>query len=78
MRFLKASAVGVVVAMVCGVVWTLAAMLFPIGWQMWQARNQGGGVGASSVGSGSALLAALIGFVLGFAWTLRRQSGASR
>ena len=35
---------------------------------MWQQRNQGGGIGASSVGSGSILLAALIGFILGFFW----------
>jgi hypothetical protein len=44
----------------------------PIWWQMWQQRNHGGGTGASMVGSGSVLLAALIGFVLGFALKMWR------
>ena len=49
-----------------------AALQLPMWWQMWQQRNEGGGFAAASVGSGSILLAAVIGFVVGFAWMLRR------
>jgi ABC-type phosphate transport system permease subunit len=74
MTYLKATVVGIVAAIIFGAGWTWAALQLPIWWQMWQQRNQGAGVGASSVGSGSVLLAALIGFVLGFSWTMRRVS----
>ena len=74
MTYLKAIAVGIVTAVIFGAGWTWAALQLPIWWQMWQQRNQGAGVGASRVGSGSVLLAALIGFMLGFAWTMRRVS----
>jgi hypothetical protein len=72
--YLKATAVGIVTAIIFGAGWTWAALQLPIWWQMWQQRNQGAGLGASSVGSGSVLLAALIGFMLGFSWTMRRVS----
>jgi hypothetical protein len=74
MIYLKATVVGMVTAIICGAAWMWAAGWVPIWWQMWQQRNQGGGIGASSVGSGSILLAALIGFTLGFSWILRRVS----
>jgi len=74
MRYLKASAVGIVAAVIFGAAWTWAALQVPIWWQMWQQRNQGAGIGASSVGSGSVLLAALIGFMLGFSLTARRPA----
>jgi ABC-type phosphate transport system permease subunit len=74
MTYLKATTVGIVTAIIFGAGWTWAALQLPIWWQMWQQRNQGAGVGASSVGSGSVLLAALIGFMLGFCWTMRRVS----
>ena len=73
MIYLKATAVGIVTALVFGAGWIWAALQIPIWWQMWQARNQGGGIGASSVGSGSVLLAALIGFSVGFFWITRRR-----
>jgi hypothetical protein len=37
------------------------------------AVSGSGGIGATSVGSGSAMLALLIGFIIGFAWTIRRS-----
>ena len=73
MIYLKATAAGLVGGLVLAVVWTWAALQLPIWWQMWQQRNQGGGVGASIVGSGSVLLAALIGFVIYFFWIVARR-----
>jgi hypothetical protein len=72
--YLKATAVGIVTAIIFSAAWTWAALQLPIWWQMWQQRNQGGGVDTSRVDSSSILLAALIGFILGFAWILRRAS----
>jgi hypothetical protein len=74
MTYLKAIAAGIVTAIIFAAAWTWAALQLPIWWQMWQQRHQGAGIGASSVGSGSVLLAALIGFTLGFAWIRRRVS----
>ena len=73
MLYVKATAVGILAALLFAVVWFWAALQVPMWWQEWQQRNHGGGVaGVSSVGSGSVLLAALIGFVLGFFWVVRR------
>jgi hypothetical protein len=76
MTYLKAIAVGLVTAIIFAASWTWAALQLPIWWQMWQQWHQGAGIGASSVGvgSGSVLLAALIGFTLGFSWIRRRVS----
>jgi hypothetical protein len=74
MAYLKATVVGIVTAIIFSAGWTWTALQLPIWWQMWQQRNQGAGVGASSVGSGSILLAASIGFMLGFSWIMRRVS----
>ena len=73
MTYLKATAVGIVTAVIFGAAWMWAALQLPIWWQMWQQRNQGGGVGVSRVDSGSILLAALVGFILGFSWIVRRR-----
>ena len=79
MIYLKATAVGIVGAIALAAVWALSALLLPMWSQMWQQRNQvAGRVGAGGVGSwvdsGSILLAALIGFLLGFTWTIRRTT----
>ena len=75
MRYVKATAVGIITALVLAVAWVAAALWVPIYWQMLLSylRSDGGGAAGSVVGSGSALLAALIGFVAGFYWTLRRS-----
>ena len=73
MTYLKAIAVGIVTAVIFGAGWTWAALELPIWWQMWQQRNQGAGVGASIVGSGSVLVAALIGFAICFFWVVARR-----
>jgi hypothetical protein len=73
MIYLKSAVVGMVTAIIFGGAWTWAALWIPMWWQMWQQRNQGGGGTAmAGVGSGSILLAALIGFILGFVLTMRR------
>ena len=72
MIYMKATAVGIVAALMFSAGWMWATRQIPIWWQMWQERNQGGGIGASSVGSGSVLLPALIGFIVGFFWIMRR------
>jgi hypothetical protein len=74
MSYLKATAVGIIAAVIFGAVWTWAALQFPMWWQMWQQRNEGVGVGVSRVASDSILLAAVIGFILGFSLTVRRAS----
>jgi len=74
MIYLKATAAGLVGGLILAVVWTWAALQLPIWWQMWQQRNQGASVGASYVGSGGVLLAALIGFAICFFWVVARRS----
>lgn len=77
MIYVKATAVGIVGAIVFGAGWIWAAVQFPIWWEMWQVRNQNvSGIGAEAVyvNPGSILLAALIGFLLGFVWIVRRVS----
>jgi hypothetical protein len=76
MIYLRAIGLGLVAALLFGVIWGWAALQVPIWWQMWQQRNEGGGVAASYVGSGSVLLAALIGFAFGFVWVMRRARTA--
>jgi len=78
--YLKATVVGLVGAVLFAALWMSAALWIPIWWQMWQTRDEGGGIGVSyvssylsSVNSGSILLAAIIGFALGFYWLARNR-----
>ena len=48
MTYLKATAVGIVTAVIFGAAWMWAALQLPIWWQMWQQRHQGGGTAAPS------------------------------
>jgi hypothetical protein len=74
MVYIKAAAAGIVGALLAGAAWTWAAIQIPIWWQMCQQRGQGGGIGASWVGSDSILLAALVGFVIGFVRFAKRTA----
>ena len=73
MIYVKATAVGIVSGLILAIVWVLAAVSLPIlsGIFLASLKNDGG-VAASYVDSSSALLAAFIGFVAGFLWTMRR------
>jgi hypothetical protein len=73
MIYVKATAVGIVSGVILAIVWMLAAVSVPIlsGMFLASLKNEGG-VAASYVDSRSALLAAFIGFVAGFFWTVRR------
>jgi hypothetical protein len=75
MIYVKAAAVGIITALLLAVLWVMAALWLPIYWEMFRAylRNDGGAAANSMVGSGSALLAALIGFAAGFYVTVRRS-----
>jgi len=73
MIYVKATAIGIVSGLILAIVWVLAAVSLPIlsGIFLASLKNDGG-VAASYVDSSSALLAAFIGFVAGFLWTMRR------
>ena len=70
MTYVKALVVGIATALLFAIAWGWAAIQLPIWWQMW--RHPESGLASSYVGSGSILLAALIGFVIGFVWSIRR------
>jgi hypothetical protein len=75
LTYLKAVVVGMGTGMLAAVLWVSGALFLP----MYVARlicslqtNCGAGAVGASVGSGSALLVALIGFAIGFWWIIRR------
>ena len=77
MRYLTAAAVGVVTAMATAILWIVIGFVLPLAGPMFLSRGGGtesgsGGAGAV-IGSGSILVAALLGFVGGFVWMLRRR-----
>ena len=77
MRFLKSGIIGFAAALVAAVMWVLAVLIVPVFLPLLISRLTGtGGSGGSgaSVGSGSILAAALVGFLVGFVWNFRRAS----
>ena len=75
MIYVKATAVGIVSGLLLAIAWVLAALWLPIvGARLLDSfrTDDFSGTGSSYVRSGSALLAAVIGFVAGFYWTVRR------
>jgi hypothetical protein len=77
MRYLTAAAVGVVTAIATAILWIVVGLVLPLAGPMFLTRAGGtesgsGGAGAV-IGSGSILLAALLGFVGGSVWMLRRR-----
>lgn len=73
MRYLKATAVGLLAALL----FVLATVVLPVVWAIWQSTRDtaSGGIGAVSVGLGdtSILAAAIVGFLVGFVWTVRSK-----
>jgi len=77
MIYVKSILVGIVAAVVSAVLWILAAFVMPIFVPLLMSRitgSGGAGVSAASIGSGSILAAALVGFVVGSSWHFRRLS----
>ena len=78
MRYLAAVGVGVVTAFAAAIFWIVVSFVLPVLVPFLISRistNQAGAGGSGAViSSGSIFLAALIGFVGGFAWMLWRRS----
>jgi hypothetical protein len=77
MRYLTAAGFGLLTALATAIVWILVRIVLPVAvpiFLSWTDTIQSGSGGAGAViGSGSILIAALLGFVGGCAWTLRRR-----
>jgi hypothetical protein len=77
MLYVKSALFGIAGAIAAAALWVLAAFVLPIVVPMLMARftrwnvGAGAGIGAASIGSGSILLAALIGFAAAFYWKVR-------
>ena len=73
MVYIKAIVAGIVGALAASVLWILVAFVAPILLTVTLANFGGsGGAGFVSIGSGSILVAALVGFVVGSLWRYRR------
>jgi hypothetical protein len=77
MRYLTAAGFGVLTAIATAILWIVIRFVLPIAVPVFLSRigaTQSGIGGAGAViGSGSILLAALVGFVGGIAWKLWRR-----
>jgi hypothetical protein len=76
-RYLTAAGFGVLTAIATAILWIVVRFVLPIVVPVFLSRigaTQSGAGGAGAfIGSGSILLAALIGFVGGVAWILSRR-----
>jgi type II secretory pathway component PulF len=77
MRYLTAAGFGVLTAFATAILWILVRFVLPLAAPVLLSRigADRSGVGSASafIGSGSILLAALLGFVGGFVWMLWRR-----
>jgi hypothetical protein len=77
MRYLTAAGFGVLTAITTAILWIVVRFVLPIAVPLFLSRigaTQSGSGGAGAViGSGSILLAALLGFASGFVWMLSRR-----
>jgi hypothetical protein len=71
-RYLKATAAEIVGGVVVGVATTWTVLQLEMWWQIRQTHDAGG-LGAVGISLGWTLLAAIIGFLIVFFWTLRRS-----
>jgi hypothetical protein len=75
--YLKSFLFGIGGAVVGAVLWFVIAFILPMYVPYWVSRIQGtGGVASGYITSDSILVAALIGFIIGFAWEWHRLSAA--
>ena len=76
MRYLTAVGFGVLTAMATAILWIVVRFILPIVAPIFLSRlgasRSGSGGAGAFIGSGSILLAALVGFVGGFVWMLWR------
>ena len=81
MIYLKTIAAGMAGAVAAAVLWIAAVLVVELAIPILVARfspGSGGGAAASSIGSGSVLAAALVGFVAGSWWQYRKSLTARR
>jgi hypothetical protein len=73
MVYLKSCLFGIGGAVIGVVLWITVAFILPLYVPYLVARVRGtGGISSAYIGSGSILIAALIGFIIAFAWTWYR------
>ena len=76
MRYVTAVGFGVLTAIATAILWIVVRFVLPIAVPIFLSRlgaSGSGGIAAASMGSGSILLAALLGFVGGFVWMLWKR-----
>jgi hypothetical protein len=77
MRYLTAAGFGVLTATASAILWVGLRFVLPIAVPLLLSRiggsQSGSGSASAVIGSGSILLAALLGFVVGFVWMLWRR-----
>jgi hypothetical protein len=75
MRYLAAAGFGVLTAIATAILWIVVRFVLPIAVPFFLSRFGPPGAGSASavIGSGSILLAALLGFVGGLLWMLSRR-----
>jgi hypothetical protein len=74
MRYLTAAGFGVLTAIATAILWIVVRFVLPLAVPIFLSRvgaaQSGSGGAGAVIGSGSILLAALLGFVGGFMWML--------
>lgn len=77
MRYLTAAGFGVLTAIATAILWIVVRFVLPLAVPVFLSRigaaQSGSGGAGAVIGSGSILLAALLGFVGGFVWMLWRR-----
>ena len=73
MRYLKALAIGVGTGIVAAAVWIVLTVVVPVAIQFGRQANRGAGLVAFSAGLAEPTFIFLVGFILGFYWSLRRS-----
>ena len=74
MRYVIASGVGILTGIATAILWIVVRFVLPIALPLFLSRIGGsGGIASAFIGSGSILLAALLGFVGGFVWMIWKR-----
>jgi hypothetical protein len=77
MHYLTAAGVGVLTGIATAILWIVVRFILPIAMPLFLSRigatESGSGGAGAVIGSGSILMAALLGFVGGFVWMIWRR-----